>query len=363
MGALITNRDGIVGMWQPPLPSQVPAPLDEEDEAANLMLLGRGERASIFDFELLSRIRFQADGRGAARTMTIYHLATEAKGNVAYEPLVKLTRPSPEIFLDQLDLVEAYSDLRSDRAEEIVSQLGVPAAFFGSIAFIHPDRTPWTMELIYTALRFTYAQVMRLKHALACRRPHEYSPQIQPMIACPLHCSWPSGHSTEGFLFARVLLELLRHAKGDGTAMPLWANQLMRQASRIAVNRTVAGLHYPVDSAAGALLGLTIAEYFIGLCTDKTKYFAASFDGAKFPTNGERSGVSTDFNWEEFYDADKLQFRINGAASRFARLEKPHPFGEKSKALRWLWAKAKAEWDLLPGNHSSKRRANGRKRG
>jgi len=31
---------------------------------------------------------------------------------------------------------------------------------------------------------------------------------------------------------------------------------------------------------------------------------------------------------------------------------------EKSKALRWLWAKAKAEWDLLPGNHSSKRRAN-----
>ena len=187
--------------------------------------------------------------------------------------------------------------------------------------------------------------------------------KYKPMISCPLHASWPSGHATEGFLFARILVALLDGTKGDGSLMPLWANQLMRQASRIAVNRTVAGLHFPVDSAAGSLLGLTLAEYFIGIGTSATGYHASSFDGVKYPTNGKRSGVSTDFNWEEFYDADRRQFRIDGAASRFAKLEKPHPFGEKSKALQWLWAKAKAEWDLPPGSNTTKRRGNGRKRG
>ena len=64
------------------------------------------------------------------------------------------------------------------------------------------------MELIYAALRFAYSVEMRIKHALACRRPHEYSPQIQPIIACPLHGSLPSGHATEAFMFAHLLAVL-----------------------------------------------------------------------------------------------------------------------------------------------------------
>ena len=41
-----------------------------------------------------------------------------------------------------------------------------------------------------------------------------------------------------------------------------WRTQLIRLASRVAVNRTVAGVHFPVDSAAGCFLGLTLGEYF-----------------------------------------------------------------------------------------------------
>jgi hypothetical protein len=357
---MIANRDGIVGAWKAPLSRQVPLPLREEDED-NLMLLGRGERSAIFDFELLSQLGFQATGPATARTMSI--LVRGRNARVSDLPLISLKRPTHEIFLDQLDLVEAYADLRDDRAQEIVSQLGVPAAFFGSIAYLHADRMPWTMELIHTVLRFAYAVTMRLKHAFACRRPHEYSPQIQPMIACPLHTSWPSGHATEGYLFARILLELLKDTKGDGSLMHLWANQLMRQASRIAVNRTVAGLHFPVDSAAGALLGLTLAEYLIGLCTDETKYFVSRFDGTKYPTKGKQRGISTDFNWEEFYDADSQHFRISGDASSYAKIERPHPFGEKPVALQWLWTKAKTEWDARPSPGPAERRSNGRRRG
>ncbi|MFD2815804.1 hypothetical protein ACFSYD_17800 [Paracoccus aerius] len=34
-------------------------------------------------------------------------------------------------------------------------------------------------------------------------------------------------------------------------------------AARIAVNRTVAGLHYPCDSAAGAVLGIAVARWVL----------------------------------------------------------------------------------------------------
>ena len=230
---------------------------------------------------------------------------------------------------------------------------------------MHPDRMPRTMELIYTSLRFTYAILMRLKHALACRRPHEYSPQIQPMISCPLHCSWPSGHSTEGFVFAHIMVSLLSNTKGDGSLMPLWTNQLMRQASRIAINRTVAGLHFPVDSAAGALLGLTLAEYLVGRFTGQRKYRSCSFNGQRYPTRGDKAGVNTDFHWEDFYDANSQKLRIaDGNVGRYAKLGgTAHPLGDESLALRWLWNKAKAEWDFLAGNASAKRRSNGRARG
>ena len=131
------------------------------------------------------------------------------------------------------------------------------------------------MELIHAALRFAYTVEMRIKHALACRRPHEYSPQIQPIIACPLHGSLPSGHATEAFLFAHLLAVLSRRGKWNDRES-VWVNQLMRQANRIAVNRTVAGVHFPVDSVAGALLGLTLAEYLVNLCAGKQ-------DGKRLP--------------------------------------------------------------------------------
>ena len=43
--------------------------------------------------------------------------------------------------------------------------------------------------------------------------------------------------------------------------------QLMRLASRVAINRTVAGVHFPADSAAGCFLGLALGQYFWRRCT------------------------------------------------------------------------------------------------
>ena len=83
-------------------------------------------------------------------------------------------------------------------------------AFLSSIPFLHPDRTKWTLELLDTVFRLANFVEMRFKHALACRRPIEYSPQIQPIILTPSHGALPSGHATEAFAVGLCLWTLLR---------------------------------------------------------------------------------------------------------------------------------------------------------
>ncbi len=354
--SLITTRDGIVGDWRRPDDGQVPNDLRQET-VKNLELLGPGERAAIFDFELSSRIAFGESVENGNRAMSIWHVAPNPgrsrRGlpDIEYQPLVRLIRPSRATFLEQLDFLDTYADLRADRAPEIVGQLGVPEAFFGSIAYIHPDRNKWTMELIYTALRFTYSIVMRVKYAVACRRPHEYSPQVQPIIPSPLHGSWPSGHATEAPVFAHLLLKLLEGTKSrtrPNTYEQDWGEQLMRQAARIAINRTVAGVHFPTDSAAGTLLGLTLAEYLVELCSGGAGYRSSEFRGHRYPGD-------EDYDWRNFYSVKKKKLRISGpAAKKYAKIGKEkNSFGShpaaRPAALTWLWEKARDEWTWEDG--------------
>src|SRR4029079_1156265 len=146
--------------------------------------------------------------------------------------------------------------------------------------------------LLWTALRLANHAEMRFKHALACRRAVEMSPQVQPLVLTPGHGSLPSGHSTEASIVAHVLWRLLKTA--DNTKDFSWLEQLMRQAARIAINRTIAGLHFPVDSAAGQLLGLTLGEYLVALCT------GLAFDAWRF--NGEAYASDLDFDFRDQYD-------------------------------------------------------------
>ncbi len=131
------------------------------------------------------------------------------------------------------------------------------------------------------ALSFASHVEMRLKHAFACPRPVELSPQIQPMIPTPGHSSWPSGHATEAFVTATLLQALLQAAGRHGDR---YEEQLQRQAARIAVNRTVAGLHFPVDSAVGRLLGTAIGEFLVARCAGNPKLPQRGFNGPKFQT-------------------------------------------------------------------------------
>ena len=254
-----------------------------------------------------------------------------------------MTRPSAARFAQFLVFLDTYADLRSDRAPEIMTQMGGALTFLSAIPFIHPSRTPWTLELLAAALRLANFTEMRFKHALASRRPNEYSPQVQPMILTPSHSSFPSGHATETFMSAYVVWRLLRAsglAPYTGANSQKWFDQLMRLASRVAINRTVAGVHFPVDSAAGCFLGLKLGEHFFLRCTAgaATTYRPFRFNGVAYPFGGAVP-LDGDFYWEEIWRS------LNGLPGA------PYviPDGalmpiQQNPLLNWLWRKAVGEW-------------------
>jgi hypothetical protein len=189
------------------------------------------------------------------------------------------------------------------------------------------------MELIDIALRLANFVEMRLKHALASRRPIEHSPQIQPIILTPGHSAFPSGHATEAFMIAYVLWRL---QPGVAPATNrLWLEQLLRQAARVAINRTIAGVHYPVDSAAGQLLGLALGDYFLRRAGAGT----GSFEPWRF--DGERFTGNADFDWRLLYDAPN-DARLDAAFTD--RLAAASAAPQASPLLTWVWGKAAAEW-------------------
>ena len=162
----------------------------------------------------------------------------------------------------QLRHVYHYADLRRDRAAEILSQIKGIETFFYGLCPLHPERHRFTIELVAAFYRALVTAEMRIKHELAVPRPVEFSPQIMPMIQTPGHSSFPAGHAAESFMLATVLSALMQAGNPRYAG---WNIQLARLAARISVNRIIAGVHFPIDMAAGLVLGLAVGRYFVAL--------------------------------------------------------------------------------------------------
>ena len=321
-----------------------PAP---EDAEATLVRLSPAVRASLFNSALGTKVEFTAENltnavlwrREPSQFTKKQPIATS---KATYKKLVEITAPTTDQFQRQLEFLTGYAHLRQDRGAEIISQLGSPVPFFSTLIYMDPARTPYTLELLDAALRFSNYCTMRMKYALSIRRPIEFSPQFQPMIPTPTHGSLPSGHATEAFLVARLLWTILRTAtenkRGKPTVDVAWGNMLMRQAARIAVNRTVAGVHFPVDSVAGAILGLTLAGFMHQQCVGGT-YSWANFLGELFP-------AEQDFDWHLLFNVGEDSLKPEAGSKDGAWMESAS--GDDSCAasplLGWLWKKAVKEW-------------------
>jgi hypothetical protein len=291
----------------------------------NLRLWADGPRMTACFEELVEGLSIAASASTKQADLKFANLgATTIKNRT----LVQLQGPSKNLLKQQLDLVAAYADLRGDRAAEVLDQLTAPVGYWSAVLGLTAHRHKKTLQLIEIALGLCVHVEMRLKHIFATLRPVELSPQIQPMIPTPGHGSWPSGHSTEAFAVATLLesfMDQTRPGKNDGQNS---RTQLQRLAARIAVNRTVAGVHYPVDSAVGRLLGTSLGEFFVARATGGSVRLRG-FDSDKFV---EVDGAPKDFKLSDPMDAGA--YSVGGPAI-------PLP---QADALGWLWQEALKEW-------------------
>ena len=150
------------------------------------------------------------------------------------------------------------------------------------------------------------------------------------MILTPGHGSLPSGHATEAHIVAYVLWNLVSPSEAINKSTE-WLEQLMRQAARVAINRTVAGVHFPVDSAAGQLLGLTLGEYFVHRASGQGDYEARQFDGTQFLGANQQSGLDWPVRMLVYLEKPG---RVMVAWSDFAWVAKRHGIqGKKACAM------------------------------
>jgi membrane-associated phospholipid phosphatase len=183
-----------------------------------------------------------------------------------------LTRPAfdkaagqPQALQDAVMWVIKKGALRTERMNEILTQITVPYAFFAMLLNLQPGRHSHVYELMAAALQLSGLVVMQFKHHFRVRRPADRSPLVQPVILTPGHGSFPAGHATQCHLLATILTRLVGNRLGGDSTNPGGdvPAQLKMLADRIGENRVVAGVHYKEDIEQGAVLGNELAAYFL----------------------------------------------------------------------------------------------------
>jgi hypothetical protein len=166
------------------------------------------------------------------------------------------------------------------------------------------------------------------------------------MIQTPGHGSLPAGHAVESFMFATVLAELAAGLEKQlyTSSRPL-REQLMKMAARISVNRVVAGVHFPVDLAAGMVLGSQLGRCFVALTKESSGWFRPWTFNANFYG-------TEDFRWSDMLGAlDGGQEPFSPEHGQDAFLTGGNPFLlptlPANSPLRWLWKRATEEWPAL----------------
>jgi hypothetical protein len=323
------------------------------DHADNLRLWQPDVRASVLQFEAMAGMAFETDRKKYA--WLVVH-RVDARADVSRSVLVTMSRPSTGVLVQQAAVVaeEARNRLMvksddvasRDRLSEITSQVVPPFAFWCSVLPLQPERMPRTIDLIELTLALCGLVEQRFKHALAVPRPQYFNPAVVPAILTPGHGSLPSGHATEAFAVSTILHRLIAPRAGEAAnGCPELSGMLLALAARIANNRMIAGLHTPIDTSAGRLLGTVLADYLAARCTGSASMSTGEFFGADLKVvNRDLKLQRPDESMDKpiALTASGGELRANQDAS--CKLEYSKIAVAKSDALEWLWIKAREEW-------------------
>jgi membrane-associated phospholipid phosphatase len=271
---LALTAEGLMGYWDGSVPVWV---TNRADELTRLMRQADYPRAAVLAHEALR----------------LFHVIPNATGYSLHgaDEMLALVPPGDAKIAEQMAELRTAMDLRADRLPEILAQSDDLLSFFAAQHGLGLNRRPYTRLLLGAMYDAVVSQEQRMKHFCSVPRPIDLSPQIQPVIETPGHSAYPSGHATESFALATTIAALRLSGTGvaDAGLIDALLNRLtpaaeaspevdetvmlFRLAHRIADNRTVAGVHYPVDSAHGGLLGLSVALGFVAHCLGGGKDF------------------------------------------------------------------------------------------
>ena len=327
-----------MGYWDGTVAERVfPVP----DELTRLMRLDAFSRMSVLVHEGMRLFAVTPNAAGFS-----LHGADE---------ILSLEPPGSAKIAEQMLEVRTAMDLRADRLPEILAQMSDLMSFFGAQHGLGANRRPYTALLINAMMDTVVAQEQRMKHFCSVARPFDLSPQIQPIIGTPGHSAYPSGHATEAFALATTLaaLRLSGGGQADSGLVEAVLNKLTpaaeaapamdetvlmyRLAARIADNRTVAGVHYPVDSAHGGLLGLSTALGFVAHCLGGGKDFPVP----EFSARGD--------DWAGDFTLAKWVAALGvGTKTGWRRDKAKVASAEDWSVLPKLWQAAVREWGPGP---------------
>jgi membrane-associated phospholipid phosphatase len=117
----------------------------------------------------------------------------------------------------------------------------------------NPPRAARAYALVAASFFDSFIASQDGKFAYWYIRPHQLDPAIVPLFPVPPFPSYPSNHSTLSATRAEVLAYLF----------PTRADFIRALGKEGGDSRIWAGIHYPMDHAAGVALGQSVAEVFI----------------------------------------------------------------------------------------------------
>lgn len=120
---------------------------------------------------------------------------------------------------------------------------------------------PWFKAESMPKTAAFFAQIDSDRYAISSKgkqvwnrpRPPLLDSRIKPCVHLPTSGAYPSGHSTQAFLWAGLLAEVF----------PEHRAALRERAELVAWSRVIGAVHYPTDITAGRILGDRLTEAFL----------------------------------------------------------------------------------------------------
>jgi hypothetical protein len=200
---------------------------------------------------IVSNTKFPEDGWDPA--ILIDHIALQFAGMACWKSDT-LPAPPPEQSAADAELkfkedVEAFIAARAiglgtDVKEEIRYQADDILSYFMKLASCSPEVRPETYFLLVLSLRIGAIVTRHYKSKFMRARPTQVMPWVDTVIPTPRHPAYPSGHAMQAYLMAKVV-------KSASPKLYAMADHL---ADRIALNRVLAGVHFPADGEASKTL-------------------------------------------------------------------------------------------------------------